>query len=215
MHACMCATAMHCTMRLFPVFLRVACCMLLLVWFCSVLFFFLFFPILQFDCGFQQIKFMAMAKRTKIPYLCSLKCQTESFLFLLFFIQLSFRICSVAPLHARQFCFFVTKNSTSSRHFSSYFGHLFCISLSAVTCIREKDDRFDRVDRKELKARQICRKEFWYLFGVGVFFSIWRCLSHEIGSHMHRDRKCGAIIFLFSFGSFQLLNALIICLFVR
>lgn len=70
---CMCWV--HCTMRLFPVFLNLSYYLLCVCRLLPLLMP-LFPPILQFDCGFQQIKFMAMAKRTKIPYLYSLKCQT-------------------------------------------------------------------------------------------------------------------------------------------
>lgn len=72
------------------------------------------FPILQFDCGFQQIKFMAMAKRTKIPYLNSLKCQTYHFFLCLFHRMLCvFSRCCLQC----SFCFFVTKNSIKQTFF--------------------------------------------------------------------------------------------------
>lgn len=89
-------------------FLGVLCILLMPLPPLLLLFFSFSFPIPQFDCGFQQIKFMAMAKRTKIPYLNSLKCQTYHFFLCLFHRMLCvFSRCCLQC----SFCFFVTKNS--------------------------------------------------------------------------------------------------------
>lgn len=130
----------HCTMRLFPVLL-VACwcwcgCLVCVCFFLSF-----GFPILQFDCGFQQIKFMAMAKRTKIPYLNSLKCQTYHF----FSLSLSSNASCISFDAACNAVFVsLSQRIPSSRHFSSYFGHLFLLRL----IVSHLHSPFARVDKR-------------------------------------------------------------------
>lgn len=93
--------------------------------------------ILQFDCGFQQIKFMAMAKRTKIPYLYSLKCQTYFLLYVcihiylfIFWLAISFSLTWVFIfIRSLESWFFSLSQWIPSRHFSSsafaWFSHIF------------------------------------------------------------------------------------------